>query len=140
MKDLISFLTVALFSLNLFAQYSSEIQVVELLDAETNAIGQIIEYPDFDKAKVTLRKVLFPPGTDTGWHKHDVPVFGYIISGTLTVEVEERESVEYTSGESFAESIGIYHRGINKTEDDVEVIAIYLGGDEQQLSIARPKE
>ncbi|NAS12221.1 cupin domain-containing protein [Poritiphilus flavus] len=140
MKNLIPLLIASLISLNLHAQYSGEIKVVELLDAETNAIGQKIEYPNFDSAKVTIRKVIFPPGSDTGWHKHEMPVFSYILSGTLTVEVEDRKSLEYSGGESFAESIGIYHRGINKTDDDVEIIAIYLGGDQQQLSIARPEE
>ena len=56
--------------------------------------GQKITYPLTDKAEVTAMIVDLPPGAETGWHKHPVPVYAYVISGNLTVELEVPTTTE----------------------------------------------
>ena len=34
--------------------------------------------------------VELPPRTDTGWHLHPVQGYGYVISGTLTLQTKEK--------------------------------------------------
>lgn len=119
------------------AQYNNKLVVEELLHSEVNSMGQKISYPEVKDAKVTMKKITFPSGETTGWHKHDIPVFSYIIKGTLTVETEDGKVTEYKENTCFAESYNIYHKGINKENTDLVVIAIYLGGDARELSIKK---
>ncbi|NJB71366.1 quercetin dioxygenase-like cupin family protein [Saonia flava] len=119
------------------AQYSDNLKTEELFASDINGIGQKIKYPNFTDAKVTIRKITFPPGCSTGWHKHNIPVFSYIFEGVLTIEFEDLETVQYSTGETFAESVNVYHRGINQSEEDVVVLVIYLGGDGQPLSLGK---
>ncbi|MEP0714009.1 cupin domain-containing protein [Algoriphagus sp.] len=120
------------------AQYSDNLLVEELLSADRNSIGQKIDFPNVDNAQVSMRKITFPAGSSTGWHTHEIPVFSYVISGTLTVEIEGMEPTEYSTGQCFAESFGTYHQGVNKTDQDLIVLAVYLGGDDKPLSINKP--
>jgi quercetin dioxygenase-like cupin family protein len=84
-----------------------------------------------------MKKITFPPGETTGWHKHDIPVFSYIIKGTLTVKTEDGKVMQYKENSCFSESYNIYHKGTNKENKDLVVMAIYLGGDARELSIKK---
>lgn len=130
-------LTTALFltlSFGAKAQYNNKLVVEELLQSEVNSMGQKIIYPEVKDAKVTMKKITLPPGETTGWHKHDIPVFSYIIKGTLTVETEDGKVMQYKENTCFSESYNIYHKGTNKENTNLVVIAIYLGGDARELS------
>jgi quercetin dioxygenase-like cupin family protein len=132
--------TTALFlilSFGVKAQYSDKLVVEELLHSEVNSLGQKIIYPEVKDATVTMKKITFPPGETTGWHKHNIPVFSYIIKGTLTVETEDGKVMQYKENSCFSESYNIYHKGTNKENTDLEVMAIYLGGDARELSIKK---
>lgn len=132
--------TTALFlmlSFGVKAQYNNKLVVEELLQSEVNGMGQKIRYPEVKDAKVTMTKITFPPGETTGWHKHDIPVFSYIIKGTLTVETGDGKMMQYKENTCFSESYNIYHKGTNKENTDLVVIAIYLGGDARELSIKK---
>ncbi|MFC6095521.1 cupin domain-containing protein [Flavobacterium qiangtangense] len=108
-----------------------------MLDSDVNSIGQKIKYPDFKDPQVKMVKITFPPGETTGWHKHEIPVFSYIMKGTLTVEMEDNTVTEFKENSCFAESYGLYHRGTNKQDSELVVFVVYLGGDGHSLSIKR---
>lgn len=74
-----------------------------------------------------MLKITIPPGASTGWHKHEIPVFAYVVEGTLTVEYENHMPVVFTKNSSIAEVRGIYHNGTNKGAENAVLIAIYLG-------------
>lgn len=119
------------------AQYQASVLVEPLLKTDTTVVGQPITYPAFNKAEVTLAKVTIPPGASTGWHKHLVPVFAYVLSGTLTVELENGQTNTFPPQTTFAEVFNVYHNGINKGETAVVLLAFYLGGDGQPLSLKK---
>jgi quercetin dioxygenase-like cupin family protein len=100
-------------------------------------MGQKIQYPNVKDAKVSVMKITFPPGETTGWHKHEIPVFSYILEGTLTVETEDHKVTQYKENSCFAESYNIYHKGTNKEKSNLVVLAIYLAGDQKELSIKK---
>lgn len=118
-------------------QYSGKLKIEKLVDTSYNSIGQKIAYPQFKDAKVTMCKITFPPGETTGWHKHLIPVFSYVLQGSLTVEIEGKGTAEYKEGTSFVESYDTYHRGTNKGTTDVVLFVVYLGGDGQPLAIKK---
>ena len=110
------------------SQYNREIKIETLLKTDTTSIGQRILYPNFKDDEVTISKVTIPPGRSTGWHKHEIPVFAYVLQGTLTVEVENHKTLQFSENSSFAEVINTFHNGTNRGKEDVVLIAFYLGG------------
>ena len=87
MKHLFLFLFTFFFLTLLPAQqaYNKGVKVETLLKTDTTAIGQKIVFPSSANDEVTIAKVILPPGTSTGWHKHARPVFAYVVSGVLKV-------------------------------------------------------
>jgi quercetin dioxygenase-like cupin family protein len=109
------------------SQYKKEILIEQILKTDTTTIGQKITYPNFSDNEVTMLKITIPPGASTGWHKHEVPVFAYVVEGSITVEYENHKPVVFTKNSSIAEVKGTYHNGTNKGIENAVLIAIYLG-------------
>ena len=136
-KHFLTLALLAIISLTARSQYSG-LNIKELLRTDTTSIGQKITYPDFADPEVTMLKITIPPGKSTGWHKHNIPVFAYVVKGTLTVELEDHQVEKFTEESTFAEVRDKYHNGTNMEDSDLVLIAIYMGGKGQKLSI--PKE
>lgn len=138
MKKILLLTLFTLIGLSMRAQqYSGKLKFENVVETEVNAMGQKIIYPDFKDAKVSMMKITFPPGESTGWHKHTIPVFSYILQGTLTIETEDHQIMEFKEGSSFAEMVNVYHQGTNKGDKDLIAFVIYLGGDETPLAIPK---
>ncbi len=120
------------------AQYPDHILIEPLLKTDSTSAGQKIIYPKVENAEVSMLKITLKPGSSTGWHKHDIPLFAYIMKGVLTVETEDGKQLQFETGSAMSEVIGLHHQGINKGKEDVVLIAIYLGGKGIPLSV--PKE
>jgi len=117
------------------AQYSKSISMEPVLKTDTTTIGQKIIYPQFKDDEVTILKINIPPGESTGWHKHEFPVFAYVLKGTLTVEIENNKTLQFPKNTSFAEVMNTFHNGINKGDEAVVLIAFFMGGKGTGLSI-----
>ena len=135
-KYFLALILLAFLSLTAKSQYSGLV-IKELLRTDTTTIGQKITYPNFAEAEVTMLKITIPPGKSTGWHKHNFPVFALVLKGTLTVELEDHRVVKFTEDSTFAEMVNTYHKGTNMEDSDLVLIAIYLGGKGQKLSIMK---
>jgi quercetin dioxygenase-like cupin family protein len=133
----LAFLILSSFVMKAQDQYSGKLKIEKMMESGQNSMGQKIVYPDFKDAKVSMMKITFPPGETTGWHKHDIPVFSYVMQGTLTVEMEDHKIMEFKEGTCFAESFNLYHKGTNLGTSDVVVFVVYLGGDGKSLSIKK---
>lgn len=123
--------------LSTFAQYNKEIKIENVLNTDTTSIGQKIAYLSTNNPEVKIVKITFPPGATTGWHKHAIPVFAYILKGKLTVEFEHHKTLTFQENSSFAESIDSYHNGKNCEQEELILIAIYLGEKGKPLSIKK---
>ena len=119
------------------SQYSKDIVVEPILKTDTTSIGQKIIYPNFQNGEVSIVKVIIPPGKSTGWHKHDFPVFAYVLQGSLTVEIENKKTLQFKENTSFAEVINTFHNGTNNGDVDVVLMAIYMGEKGKDLSIRK---
>jgi quercetin dioxygenase-like cupin family protein len=137
-KYILASVLLAILSLSAKSQYSSGIVIEKLLQTDTTSIGQKIAYPNFNDPEITMSKITIHPGQSTGWHKHTFPVFAYVLKGILTVELEDHRLIKFKENSTYAEVMDIYHNGTNQEESDLIIIAIYLGGKGQKLSI--PKE
>ena len=100
-------------------------------------IGQQIVYPSFLNDEVTIARVTIPPGKSTGWHKHKFPVFAYVMQGTLTVEVENHRLLQFAKNSSFSEVVDTFHNGVNKGNEDLVLLAFYMGEKGSSLSVRK---
>ncbi len=119
------------------AQYNNDLIIEQILKTDTTSLGQRISYPANANDEVTMLKITLPPGKITGWHEHEIPVFAYVLKGTLTVEFEDGKTVKFAENSSFAEVLHTVHRGINKENSDLVLLAIYLGIKGRPLSIKK---
>jgi quercetin dioxygenase-like cupin family protein len=102
--------------------------VTPLIATSQTVIGQPFAYPS-GTAKVTAVIVTIPPGGETGWHEHAVPLFGYMLDGVLTVDYGDKGTRIYKAGDSLMEAMNWPHDGANKGDVPVRILAVYLGAE-----------
>jgi quercetin dioxygenase-like cupin family protein len=101
---------------------------VPLLSTGTTILGEKIHYPKGD-AHVTASIVTLAPGARTILHRHDVPLFAYILEGELTVDYGAHGKRTYKQGQSLMEAMGVAHYGINTGDGPMRLIGVYMGAD-----------
>ncbi len=109
-----------------------------LLDAqELDVLDQPIAYPKKQPAQISSVLVTIEPGQETGWHRHRVPLYAYVLEGNLTVEYDAGVVKEYPTGTAFMEAEDIWHNGINKGDDAVRILTVYLGAEGKKNTVER---
>ena len=103
-------------------EYAKAIVVTPLLKTSTTASGQAIEYPKTTSPEVRVLLVEIPPGAETGWHKHPMPCYAYILSGSVTVELENGKRTTFGAGQAFAETVNTLHNGRNTGTTPVRIV------------------
>jgi quercetin dioxygenase-like cupin family protein len=106
-----------------------------LLQGGEDILGTPVEYPD-GPANVTAAEVTIPPGGETGWHEHEVPLFGHILEGELTVDYGTKGKKTYRAGDSFLEAVDWPHNGTNTGTVPMRLIAVYMGGGGEANTVA----
>lgn len=107
--------------------------VTPVLTTGTTILGQPIAYPD-GVPLVVSSIVTLPPGGATGWHSHGVPLFGYVLEGTLTVDYGDRGQRTYNTGAGFMEAMDWPHNGMNLTSAPVRILTFYAGAEGVDMS------
>ena len=101
---------------------------VELLKLqETTILDQRIEYPKKKQARITSDIAVLEPGQETGWRRYNVPVYVYVMEGTLTVEYETAVTRDFAAGTAFVQATGTDFNGINKGESPVRLLQVFMG-------------
>lgn len=100
-----------------------------LLSGNETIIDQTIAAYPTGTPKVTAAIVTVPPGNETGWHTHEVPLFAYIMEGELVVDYGEKGKKTYKTGDSLLEAMNWPHNGINTSDAPVKIMAVYMGVD-----------
>ena len=109
------------------AQYDTGVHGRVIIATETTTDGQPVRYPKSDQGKITVMEVTVAPGAETGWHKHSVPVYAYVMAGTLSVSLKDGKTFEFTAGDAIIEVVDTFHNGINKRDTPVKLIVFYTG-------------
>jgi quercetin dioxygenase-like cupin family protein len=100
-----------------------------LISTGKTVLGQTFSYPAGAPAKVTAAIVTMLPGEQTGWHKHDVPMFGYILEGEITVDYGAAGTRVYRKGDALMEAIDVAHDGRNTGAGNARILAVFMGAD-----------
>ncbi|MEI6322237.1 MAG: cupin domain-containing protein [bacterium] len=107
--------------------YNFDVRVTPLLRTSTNFAGQQIEYPHTHSAEVSILVVTIPPGKQTGWHTHPVPLFGYVLSGEITVDIKGHGKHTFHTGDTLAECVNLLHNGVNTGGVPVKLLIFVAG-------------
>ena len=100
-----------------------------LLSTSKTVMDEPIVYPQGAPAKLTTGIVTMPPGAETGWHTHGVPLTGLILEGELTVDYGDKGKRTYKEGQSLAEAINIPHNGKNTGSGPMRLFVVYIGAE-----------
>jgi quercetin dioxygenase-like cupin family protein len=100
-----------------------------LLSTGKTIMDEPIVYPTSTPAKLTTAIIAMPPGAETGWHTHGVPLTGLILEGELTVDYGDRGKRTYKEGQSLAEAINIPHNGKNTGSGILRLFVVYIGAE-----------
>lgn len=120
------------------ADYSSGVTAKVLTKTTVTGNGQKIAYPVTDRAEVTAMTVDLAPGSETGWHKHPVPVYAYVVSGNLAVEIDSGKELTFKAGDAIIEVVNTLHNGRNRGSESVKLAVFYLGV-EGTPNVIKPK-
>ena len=94
---------------------------------ETDVLGRAISYPAQTPGQVSSSIVTLLPGQSTGRHKHDAPMYAYVLRGTLTVSYDGGVTKVYRAGQAIMEAVGVWHDGTNRGHRTVQVLVVNMG-------------
>ena len=111
------------------ADYNTGVTAKVLKKTTVTSNGQKIAYLSTNRAEVTAMTVDLESGAETGWHQHPVPVYAYVVSGTLSVELEDGHVFSFEKGDAVIEVVNTLHNGKNKGTEPVKLAVFYLGAE-----------
>jgi len=109
-----------------------------LTKATKTVLDQTIVYPTGTRAEVSSATVTMQPGQETGWHRHDAPLYVQVLEGTVTVEYDGGVTKAYPKGTVVMEAIGTYHNGRNLGKEPVVILTVSIGAEGVGNTVARP--
>ncbi len=109
------------------AEEYQHVEVKKLLTSRVASNGQPLSYIKTDTPEVTALIVRFPPGGSTGWHQHPVPVYAYVLEGTLTVALKDGHTFTFNKGDAILEVMNTFHNGTNYGREPVSLVVFYTG-------------
>jgi quercetin dioxygenase-like cupin family protein len=105
----------------------SGIQTRILLRSGSNAEGAQIEYPAVAQPEVTATFTTLQPGAKTPRHMHPVPIFVYVLEGTLEHRADGRQPRTYAAGEAFVEGQNLWHEAANTSGTPTKLLGVIMG-------------
>jgi len=99
-----------------------------VLDKQAQTVlDQLLQYPGGSQAQVSSAVLTIAPGVSTGLHKHDAPMYVYVLEGTIKVTYDGGIVKNYSEGSAILEAVGIAHNGENKTDKPVKLLVVNMG-------------
>lgn len=115
------------------SEYSEGVKAKVLLQASTTGNGDPVTYFKTDQPEITVMAVDIAPGAETGWHIHTIPVYAYVVSGSLSVNIEGKKTLLFNAGDVIIEVVNVAHNGFNIGSEPVKLIVFYTGAKDTPL-------
>ncbi|MGH7358832.1 MAG: cupin domain-containing protein [Candidatus Rokuibacteriota bacterium] len=106
-----------------------------VLKSVQTAGNQKIEYPKAGQAEVVSVLGQLEPGGRTARHQHPVPVFVYVLEGTLTVQSDGGQSREYAPGQAYMEHINHWHQALNNGAAPVKILVVFMAAEGKPTTV-----
>jgi len=123
----LTFLILICAAINAQAAEYEGVMATQIKKSTTASDGQKLNYLQTDSPEVTVLIVEIPVGGETGWHIHPVPVYGYMLSGAITVEMENKEKYDFREGDALLEVVNTPHNGKNMGSIPAKLLVFYTG-------------
>lgn len=99
-----------------------------LMEAQSlSALDQPIAYPKGKQAQVSSEIEVLEPGQESGWRKYRVPVYIYVMEGTISVEYDAGVVKDFPAGSAFLQAKGIWHNISNKADSRAQMLNVVMG-------------
>lgn len=98
---------------------------IPIENRSTTVLGQSYQFPEGVPALYAYN-IVIKPGQKTNWHKHAVPLYAYILSGSLTVDYGSKGSRVFGKGMSYIEAIDWCHQGYVSGNEEAVIFGIYM--------------
>lgn len=108
-------------------EYVGKVKAEKILVTTTAGNGQKHLYLKTARPEVTAMTVEIPPGAETGWHLHTVPVYAYVLAGSLVVDLADGTSLAFKAGQAIVEVQNLAHNGVNWGSEPVKLAVFYTG-------------
>ena len=118
-----------------------EMVTPDQLEADESTPG-VVRKTVFQTENNVMVQSRIAPGTTSGWHHHgDRHVYGYVVEGYGAVEhgLGGGERREGGVGNFFSITPGTVHRDVNPTDDDVVVLACFVGSGPIVVNVDGPE-
>ena len=106
-----------------------------VLKTAQTASNMTLAYPKAGQAEVVSVTGELEPGGRTARHQHPVPVFVYVLEGTITVQADGGEPREYAPGKAFVEDVNHWHQAFNKGTTPVKILVVFMGEEGKPTTI-----
>ena len=67
-----------------------------------------------------------PPGVASGWHTHPGEEIGYIVAGTVRMEIRDRATLTLEAGDGFLIPPGVPHNATDRGAETGQMLSTYL--------------
>jgi quercetin dioxygenase-like cupin family protein len=106
-----------------------------VLKSGKTASQKPIEYPKTGKAEIISVIGELEPGGRTALHQHPVPVYVYVLEGTLSVQAQGMEARDYKPGQAFLEDVNHWHQAFNKGSTPAKILVVFVGEEGKPTTI-----
>ncbi|MEN3950069.1 cupin domain-containing protein [Iodidimonas sp. SYSU 1G8] len=100
----------------------------DLLSTQADVLGRGITYPS-GPAKVSSAIVTIKPGESGQLHRHQIPMYAYVLQGEITVDYGPHGTRTFRKGDALVEAQEVPHRGMNKGSEPVALLVVYIGAE-----------
>ena len=96
-----------------------------LLQTSTDVLGKSLSYPDCEPA-ILSEIIRLAPGETGKPHQHLTPLYGYILTGTVSVDYAGGITKHYGAGQALMEAMDVTHHGYNAGTEPASLLAVYF--------------
>ena len=77
--------------------------------------------------EVIMAEVELPPGTSEGLHRHpSAELFGFVVNGTIEVEIEGKPKQTLKAGDHFYFAPGVVHQDANRSSSPATTYVVFV--------------
>ncbi|NGZ04908.1 MAG: cupin domain-containing protein [Magnetococcales bacterium] len=102
-------------------------KVQPLLSTTHTVLNEPLQHGDGSPLQINSAIITIQPGEETAWHKHGMPMYAYILSGSVTVNYGEQGERTFAAGSAMVEAMDHWHRGTNRGLEPVRILVVYFG-------------
>jgi quercetin dioxygenase-like cupin family protein len=103
---------------------------------------RVAPLPTMDGEHLTMRlvEVTYPPGAVSQAHRHPCPVLGYMLSGTMRMQIDDGPPQDFKAGDTFVEVPTNVHTSATNPSPDTPArfLVTFLCDKETPLSVPVP--